>query len=179
MRFVNIIILFSLFNSCVPKTKKEVDKFENCVSINLLPVSFRNSIDSITIKYYSKARIISVSLSRLSTNTIVCVRPVFDSTFISDKGMPLICYESENRLYLIYFAIEALLNDNNSALKIRKMYDSTCKVNRLEGLNSTNDLPTSFFKIVNGSLEQFNNLNFENVYFERVLYQQKIDHVYN
>jgi hypothetical protein len=165
MRLI-IIFFILLLISCKNKEKLADDRIDGDQHIGLLSEGIKVKIDSVTTEKYAQSSVISIFLTRLATGSVICMRPVFDSLFISDHGTPFSTYSSGNRLYLVYSALESL-NSNLKNRSISEKYDSTCKVNKIGGLDFTNDAPVSFFKINGDQIIPYNNLAFENVFFER------------
>jgi hypothetical protein len=165
MRLI-IIFFILLLISCKNKEKLADDRIAGDQPIGLLSEVIKGKIDSVTEEKYAQSGVISVFLTRLATGSIICMRPVFDSLFISDHGTPFYTYISGNRLYLVYSALE-LFNSNLKSRLISEKYDSICKVNKIGGLDFTNDTPASFYRIIGDQIIPYNNLAFENVFFER------------
>ncbi len=152
--------------SCKNNENLKLHRIEGDRYSSLFPELLRHKIDSIASEKYLQADIISISLTRLSSSNIICIRPVFDSLFISDHGIPYFTYNSRDKLYLVYSALETF-NSNKKNISILEKFDSACKVNKIGGLDFTNDMEISFYKIIGDNLMRYNNLTFENVFYER------------
>lgn len=160
-------VLFILFCiSCKNNENLKSYRIERDQYSSLFSESIQYKIDSIVLEKYHQANIVSISLTRLSSSNIICIRPVFDSLFISDHGIPYLTYNSRNKLYLVYSALETF-NSNKKNISILEKFDSVCKVNKIGGLDFTNDMEISYYKFLGGNLMPYNNLAFENVFYER------------
>lgn len=162
-----LFVLFILLCiSCKNNENLKLYRIERDQYISLFSEPLRYKIDSIVLEKYLQAKVISIFLTRLSSSNIICIRPVFDSLFISDYGIPYFTYNSRNKLYLVYSALETF-NSNKKNISILEKFDSACKVNKIGGLDFTNDMEISFYKIIGDNLMPYNNLTFENVFYER------------
>ena len=152
MKYI-VYLLFIFFSSCQNvkiKSKQDID-FK-------LNYTVMNSISKQCELIDSSIHLFRTTLCRLDNKVVAHIAPIFDSSRLSECGYPIIFFESQNRLILVYSGFEELYIHNISYQKIiRQKFDSVCSLYQISKINFTYDKGPFFFELQNDSLFKIRN----------------------